>query len=326
MFGDSSTSSAWLTTVYTSEICFLFHLPIIFALDPQFMRPESITTKSPYKATTLSERFQMKWQFMKQLFTLFFLREHKERTKFLYRQRTLGLFLPLEITIFLVRGVLNTTAIYYICYNLDAAVDKSTNVIIDSILFTKEARQGWMFFMYSLIPWLISYVIHRYHIAHYHIPIYPTLYRMAHWSPFNFSLDLPGWAISTVRIQHYFIVATNLFLVPYFLYAIYATIPLILAWACYMISYSYFDINGYKFGMCPAIYSSDTARLQPVCTQPYARCGQGITLKRREYDHLWHFVLHCLIILAVVYDTTITPKIQYYQNSLSASMQAKKTN
>lgn len=326
MFGDVSTSSAWVTTVYLSEIAFLFHLPILFALDPAFIRPIKTPSTPKYGPTTVWERLLFKWQRIKVLYGIIFLKGHAVRDDHLYQHRTLGLYIPLEITIFLVRGVLNTMAIYYIFFNLDEVVDKSTTAIIDSILFSPEARHGWRYFAISLIPWGFSYVIHRYHIMRYRIHIYPGLYRFSHLSVLNFALDLPGWNIPTVHVSHYMVVLSNICIQPYITYEVYAAIPLILAWSCYMISYSYFDINGFKYGMCPAIYSSDTARLEPVCTQPYARCGEGITLKNRAYDHIWHIMLYYMAIIGTIYMATITPKIQYYQESILGATPLKKNN
>jgi hypothetical protein len=187
-----------------------------------------------------------------------------------------------------------------------------------------------MCFVASLVLWVLSYFHQRYHLLHVLrkapvaglIRIPARMYYFAHFGGLNFSFDLPGASVPSVKLSRFLVCAINVCAGVIVVFTTFVIEPFTKAWGCYA---PYDDYTDYIYGMCPAYFSNDAARLQPVCDQPGDRCGNGVVYTQHTLHRAQTIAIYMTAVSVSFYLLSIQPKVVYYNTQLLRALEHPKS-
>lgn len=202
---DTLDATKWLTSIYTSEVSFLLHLPLFITIstpDDIYSAPTPTTSPTdPGNITPFERLANITLQKLVSLWNK--LKSSEYKTQQLWREKHPSPKPYFQLVIFAIRTILNFSAMVMIFWELRVDSGKTSAQIAHSVFHSRTSRYGWYFLLASLILYVVSFVHQRYHLMQIvskstssndiiirHFP--NKLYWLAHLSVLNFSLDLPG--------------------------------------------------------------------------------------------------------------------------------------
>ena len=189
---------------------------------------------------------------------------------------------------------------------------------------SRAAVGGWLLFASTMIHF-VAYTHHKRLLERVletggpdslPVDIWPRLYTIAHLGLFNFSLDIPGWTVPSTQPSRWLCTVLNLTAGLVLLFCVFVEQPFERAWGCYSPKTS---IESYKYGLCPAFFSTD-ATFSPVCDTPGVKCGEGLIRDREVFRHALAISQMIVSVSFVIYILSIQEKVDYFR---LATAQAK---
>lgn len=314
MIRDATNATRWLLTLYTSELSFLFHLPI-------FLVP--ILPVDDYYPSSMNEKLGM----IKNN-----IRSAESRKKVLQQRPTTQTWFNFSIVhtcICIIRLLLNSIGTILIWMSLDTIApavtsgDDQKNIeyvsqTLHALHHSNTAKLGGYMFLASLGLWLLAYAHHRYHLIRVmkHTPEkvrFPRyLYTICHVGLFNFFLDIPDINIPVTFLTKWVIRGLNVIAGNVFVFVYTIERLMTFAWGCYP---THTTIYGYKYGVCPRYLNNPQNVLSSVCDQDGVVCGNENIEWRSLYTHTIHLcgmlVLYSFILYFIL---TLDTRIRYYRS------------
>lgn len=300
----------WLGAIYSSEVFFLFGLPLLLVHQPSF---DAVTSsKAPL---SFRQKIQRWWKSIS---------DRKHREKFLLTgssDYSYAKFAVLMVFLTVVGSAFKLTALGLI--TTEAAEIKSTTTSqfkdYTDIVFKWENGR-W--FVAAVVVHFVQYLVHLYHLAECIVSstearredaiLNLPMYAFAHLSIVNFSLDLPGSFIANVRLTNSIVILINIVGISMLFFLWFAEKPISECWGCYP---PWFNINEYKYGPCPAFLSKHNPEnaLAAVCTDVNgARCDTEATRWTATLAHAWSIARILLFTSGSFYIWSIPTKVEYY--------------
>lgn len=264
----------WLKTIYFSELCFLFHLPLFLTIESSsdiYKRPEKyeVSASDTGPATLWTTIANKTLKRINKLITK--VQSFKTRVTKVWNNKHSKPIPWFQFSIFIVRCILNYVALILIFYDVKNAINLTEKDAEHRIFYTSTAKVGWYMILASFILYILSYFHQRYHLMQLFIKstnsdtihiVFPNkLYWLSQFSVINFSLDFPSAGIPSVTFNRFVVCAINIVAILTLTFVLFAVEPFTKAWGCYPSSDHYTDLN---YGMCPAFFSGDQQHLQPV--------------------------------------------------------------
>lgn len=288
-------SISWLLSLYTSEVFFLFHLPLFVEIP---YRTPVETTSSTYSLSNRLERAA-------------FIRDgyHQPRPWF-------------QLLIFVLRSILNLLFLIYVTIDLKMSklwtLEEPHHVF--DIFKGHNGQMGLFCLLLSAGLYVLSYIHLRFHLIHVEskspgsVVIPEKLYWLSHFSIINFSLDLPAASVPSVRLSRLLVCVLNIIAIGIIVFVAVFEKQFIDAWQCYPEGTGVKDL---KYGLCPAFLGVKTS---PICDQPGIRCGRETNRYDSTFSSTITLCRHILCVSLAVYIVSITPKIQYWKTLHDSSV------
>jgi hypothetical protein len=221
--------------------------------------------------------------------------------------------------VFLVRIVLNIAGVSLILAGLTDVVSAENRLvhnIVHSLFATRLAVVGWKVLLASLVVHGIAYFHHKFHLMHELVSgsnpeaarVKPILFKIAHLSIVNFSIDIPGIPVKSVAVNRYIITVLNLISMLMLLVVIDER-PMVDCWGCYAPGTSIADL---KYGPCPAFSDNPEHALNPVCDEPGVECDTADARWKTMLTATANQVRVLLSVSFAIYVLSMVEKEKYY--------------
>jgi hypothetical protein len=221
--GGNTEAIKWLNTLYLSEVAFFLHLPLflpITSATSTYNRTHDETPTTPtqvsHEATTVFGHYA---NAVVNRLTAFYRRvsSEKYRRVTLWRKRHPHPHPYVQLFFFLARCSLNLAWYILVFHTMRYTDNRTTADAIHLVFHGHHAYSGWMCFVASLVLWVLSYFHQRYHLLHVLrkapvaglIRIPARMYYFAHFGGLNFSFDLPGASVPSVKLSRFLVCAIN---------------------------------------------------------------------------------------------------------------------
>lgn len=221
--GGNTEAIKWLNTLYLSEVAFLLHLPLflpITSATSTYNRTRDETTATPTpvpnEATTVFGHYAN--AVVNRLTAVYRrLSSAKYRRVTLWRKRHPHPHPYVQLFIFFARCSLNFAWYILVFHTMRYTDNRTAADAIHLVFHGHHAYSGWMCFVASLVLWVLSYFHQRYHLLHVLrkapvaglIRIPARMYYFAHLSGLNFSFDLPGASVPSVKLSRFLVCGIN---------------------------------------------------------------------------------------------------------------------
>jgi hypothetical protein len=322
------TSTRWIVPVFTSELFFLFRLPILLipAL-PADMIDALVETQLSGARSRFDGGNRSEWWAT--------IRSEQARRAALYTRPTLRKYInmvSIHTALAIIGLVLNIiwlamwwAAISHVTPATSRADHSALRHYVDqtleAITNTRLGHTGSWFLMVSVILYFVQYAHYRHHLVRLatHYPGHPDtllpryIYILAHFSVINYVFDIPDIDVPTTKLSRIIIMTINLVAGSILAVALIIEEPFTEAWGCYPPGTSYVDLDS---GMCPRFLDNPQDVLPPVCTVPGAECGQEVVRWKHELSDSVHQAQMAVTIGVFVYlILTIDSRIRFYKES-----------
>lgn len=327
---NASTVTRWLFPVFTSEISFLFRLPIF--LVPVLPADMVVLAQTQNYLKSTAFRVNNEWTEA--------VSAYEKRQAALYARPTLRKYVNFATvhTVFAILGlVLNFIwlVLWWVALeNIAPFADASShsakrhyiNQSVNALFHTHPGRAGSWILLASVLLYIVQYLHHRHHLVRLalHHPGHPEtrlprhLYILTHLSIINFLLDIPDINVPTSRFTRVFVVTANIIAGSVFVVAFVLQQPMTEAWGCYAPGTPY---TGLKYGLCPRFLDDPQNVLPPVCDQTGVECGDGVARWKDMFVHDIHVAYIVLVVSFIVYlPLTLDNRIRFYRSATRFQM------
>jgi hypothetical protein len=282
-----------LIPIYTSDISFILHLPIL-----------------------LVPRYNYDWRI---LVPKWFKSRKNEP-----HESQLALFVALQVLIFITR-ISILVAISILIWNeidsLEVASEPGQNKIKQTFIELLHRIRtsstiytcGWLF-LSSTILWYISYrhVVFYYKSSKQNLRLPQRLQTISRYSIINFVLAVPDWGIPKLILPVLFVIICGISAGSLLWFLIEVRQPLIDCWGPYPLDSPLTNLDA---GCGPDFFNDPQRPFTTACTKPGNICGESVNRWKNAYVHTMSLAGLILFISALVFFIYNPPLRSEYYNA-----------
>jgi hypothetical protein len=304
---NAETATRWVVPIFSSEIFFLFRLPILLI---PVLPPEMINALVDMRGGDGRESSSFRDS----------ISSDEKRREALYARPSVGKYLNMSTvhTAFAVIGlVLNTVwlALWWVAIkgvtpatsrDDHSALRHYIDQTLGAILYTKLGHAGsWV-----LLSSVILYFFQFRHYKHYIVRLamhYPGhresqlprhLYILSHVSVVNFLFDIPDINLPTTRLTAFLVRTINLYAGLTLSWTLVFIQALTEAFGCYLPGTPYYKLNS---GLCPRFLNNPQDVLPPACEAPGSICGSEEVRWKTILAYELHYAFLTLVVSFSIY-------------------------